>query len=190
MGTNQKPLQWWKGQMNFPCPLVDHIDHELNNCTQFLTLQAAERRVGVGDNRMCWTCLQPRTVCPYRRCGFIDRMPAALRCKGCERFTAGKTFSPFNILMCPRSDHNKDKPSPEVVMKELKRWCKSVNPDVSEGTIVYLVNHARHVYSTTVPVKNDLGTANLKPVSLIDTQSGQTQSLDAGEILREPGEHI
>ena len=182
---------WWQGQLEFPCPVGGHVDHEIVACDQFLAMTAVERRSLENAKLMCWTCLKPKTACVTRNCSFANQVPASLKCKGCAKFAVPKGLVPFNVLFCPRMEHNAVKPTQAAVLQDLRRWCRNVDPNVTESMIIFTVTHVMGAQQAVVLSSNARtgGRAVGKPKA-IDTQTGREAVVSPNQVVEESGEPV
>ena len=91
----------------FPCPLKSH-DHEIAECSEFLTRTPKDRWFIIPRGRICDTCLKPKGpsgVCKARKCTEEASIPQALLCTACTPWAAAKGWATFSILMCRKWEH-------------------------------------------------------------------------------------
>ena len=108
----------------FPCPLQIH-DHEIAECSEFLTLTPKDRWLKIPRGRICYTCLKPKRatgICKGRQCTEEASIPRALLCTACTPWAAAKGWAVFSILMCRKLEHGKDRSTPAEIKRSLERY--------------------------------------------------------------------
>ena len=175
MGAATASPQWWRSGLSFPCPMVGH-DHELGTCVDFFTLKPTQRkaRLNKANRRLCWSCLKPATKCD-RKCVQNVTMSEVIKCKDCAPYAASKGFACLSVLFCTNIEHNKSRPPPSLLIKELKKYLKVMSPGVTDKTIVYVNSTFLSVNTAKTSDNRKSKTRRPDPqddCTPIDTQSG------------------
>ena len=96
-GTPPKPWNPLSG-LKFPCPLGNH-KHEMSFCAEFFNLTPLDRWDKIEKNRMCYSCLKPKTVCKGKKMLKWWSCPELLKCTICVSWAESKGLSPFSIFL-------------------------------------------------------------------------------------------
>ena len=175
MGAATASPQWWRSGLSFPCPMVGH-DHELGTCVDFFTLKPTQRkaRLNKANRRLCWSCLKPATKCD-RKCVQNVTMSEVIKCKDCAPYAASKGFACLSVLFCTNIEHNKSRPPPSLLIKELKKYLKVMSSGITDKTIVYVNSTFLSVNTAKTSDNRNSKTRRPDPqddCTPIDTQSG------------------
>ena len=158
----------------FPCPLQSH-DHELAECPEFLTLNPRDRWSKIPRGRICFTCLKPKGangVCKVRQCTEEKSVPQALVCTACTPWAAAKGWAAFNILLCRKSEHGRDRPPIAEVRKGLEGYLGKISiPDDKLSFTANFNYQAFSVSETIIPASTCTPTFDLELGIEVDTAS-------------------
>ena len=100
--TSYHNVKWYLPGLKFP--LANH-QHELATCSEFFSLNPAERWSKMEKGKLCYACLQPKDVCTVKKCKFENKIPETLKCHGCAPWARSKDLAPFSILFCRNKEH-------------------------------------------------------------------------------------
>ena len=117
------PLKPWNSPANlkFPCLLRNH-KHEVSSCTEFFNFTPLDIWEKIEKNRMCYTCLKPRTVYKGRKCLNIGSVPEVLKCAVCASWAESKGLSLFSVFFCKQKQHGDSRAQVSDLKKELEKY--------------------------------------------------------------------
>ena len=179
-GASSPQQQWWTNGLAFPCFLSGH-DHEIGSCKEFLSMSANERRQASrgSDHKICWACLRPTMLCKLS-CGTNPKAFEGLLCKSCKPYKppgSMRNKAPLSIFFCTKEQHQKNRPQPSVVSKEIKKYLKVFPKGLDERAVVYA--NLGFVCSTSIACNCVKGNCKHgKPKTSPPTPSGDTPVID------------
>ena len=191
--VNKQP--WYSPGLKFPCP-INHHNHEMAVCKEFLTMHPRDRWEQIEKYKICLTCLRPRDVCTTRPCSHISSVPEILICQLCSATTQYKKvkLTPLNILMCRKKPHAESRAPPEMIHQQFSKYfgCTSNNQIPQDIHIQLIsVNFMHQAYSLT-PV-DQLSQQKLEliktPPPVIHSQTGEIITGSDIKIIPEITEH-
>ena len=107
--------------LKFPCPVGNH-KHKVSSCAEFFNFTPLDRWEKIDNNRMCYTCLKPRTVCKGRKCLNTESIPELLKSAVCASWVESKGLSLFSIFFCKQKQHGDSRAQVSDLKKELEKY--------------------------------------------------------------------
>ena len=187
--------QWHQPGLKFPCPLGTH-KHELSKCSEFLQMSPDDRWNKIERRRICFTCIQPKSVCNGKRCIVQESVPIGLLCKGCELDAVAKGWAPLNILLCRKKEHAQLRAPWGDIRKDLEKYFGKLSTGSEENSVKVQCNFICNVFTA---VKHSDGTEWLncvgkkpkkyKSTPLINSSTGERIEPDTAIVIPETKEH-
>ena len=124
----------------FPCLLTNH-KHEVSTCAEFFNLSPKDRWKNIEkDDRMCFSCLKPRSICKSRRCNNVAIVPDILKCAVCASWAVSKGLAPFSIFVCKQKQHRDSRSPLAELKKELEKYIGKLGTTIVDSKIQVAVN--------------------------------------------------
>ena len=146
--------------------------------------------------RICFTCIQPKSVCNGRRCIVQESVPIGLLCKGCELDAVAKGWAPLNILLCRKKEHAQLRAPWGDIRKDLEKYFGKLSTGSEENSVKVQCNFICNVFTA---VKHSDGTEWLncvekkpkkyKSTPLINSSTGERIEPDTAIVIPETKEH-
>ena len=187
--------QWHQPGLKFPWPLGTH-KHELSKCSEFLQMSPDDRWNKIERRRICFTCIQPKSVCNGKRCIVQESLPIGLLCKGCELDAVAKGWAPLNILLCRKKEHVQLRAPWGDIRKDLEKYFGKLSTGSEENSVKVQCNFICNVFTA---IKHSDGTEWLncvekkpkkyKSTPLINSSTGERIEPDTAIVIPETKEH-
>ena len=183
-GPPPKPWNPLSG-LKFPCPLRNH-KHKVSSCVEFFNLTPSDRWEMIEKNKMCYTCLKPRTVCKGRRCLNTANVPEVLKCAVCAWWAESKGSSLFSIFFSKQKQHGDSRAQ---LSKELEKYIGKLGSMVADSKIQFSVNYMFQKMKKTKKTKSTQDEVFLLPALTFDSETGEVLKKDKLEIQSESSEN-
>ena len=95
----------------------------------------------IEKNRMCYSCLKPKTVCKVRKGLYIGSIPEVFKCSVCASWAESKGLSPFSNFFCKQKLHGDSRAHLTDLRKELEKYIWKLGSTIVDSKIQFSVNY-------------------------------------------------
>ena len=108
--------------------------------SEFFALSPLDRWEKIDRDRMCFSCLKPKTICRSRRCTNYRNVPAVLKCVICASMGESKGLAPFSIFFCKRKEHGDSRAPLSDLKNALEKYIGKLGATIVDSNIQVAVN--------------------------------------------------
>ena len=185
--------QWHQPGLKFPCPLTNH-KHELSKCPEFLLMSPEDRWNNIERRKICYTCLQPKSVCVGRRCSSQTAVPKILLCTGCETDALAKGWAPLNILLCRKREHGQLRAPWGDIKLQMEKYFGKLPQNADEGNVKVQCNFLYTIHAASSHTSETVGRKSaesniMEHAPLINSCTGERLPPEKITVIPETLEH-
>ena len=126
--------------------MADH-KYEDSTCSEFFALIPLERCEKIDRDRMCFSCLIPKTICRSRRCTNYRNVPEVLKCAICASWAESKVLASFSIFFFKLKEHGDSRGPLSDLKNALEKYTGKLGATIVDSSIQVAVNF---MYQTNI----------------------------------------
>ena len=139
-------------------------------------MSPSDRWEKLEKDRMCYTCLTPKTICKGIKYTYVSSVPEVLKCTICASWAESKGLAPFSIFICKQKLHGESRAYLTDLWKKLEKYIGSTIVDSNiQFSVNFLFRKNKKNKRRVLHGKNsNLDASTLPPVPLFEYEMGES----------------